>query len=141
MGLMAAALGAIGAGSAVAQDYFGRDTFGQIMTPFSSPPPMPAQGSGGQGPGGDGHGDGHGGGQGDGHDWHFHHRGYPFFVYPYFTDSIQSGTNAIQILPVNTAPFTPTTPPKAGERAPIPPYKPPSVEIAPGGIEIIRGPG
>ena len=110
-----------------------QDNMGQIMTPFSTPPPMAmGHGSGGQGSGGGHHGD---------HDGGFHHHGFPFFIYPYAGGYIDDGgTSSVQSNPVNAAPFAPPAPPAAAERAPTLPYKAPSVEIAPGGIEIVRGP-
>jgi len=64
-----------------------------------------------------------------------------YFV-PFSTGFIdEDGTDLVQINPVNPAPFAPPAPPTANDRAPLAPYKPPSVEIAPGDIENVRGPG
>jgi hypothetical protein len=72
---------------------------------------------------------------------YFHSGSRPYFV-PFSTGAIDDdGTDAVQFNPVNTAPFAPPAPPTANDRVPAAPYKPPSVEIAPGGIEIVRGPG
>jgi hypothetical protein len=73
---------------------------------------------------------------------HFRHR--PFFPFVFFPSGVFFGNNSaadVQPEPVNPQPFVPTTPPAFGrqESDPTKPYKPPSVEIAPGGIEIIRG--
>jgi len=80
------------------------------------------------------------GGSGSGHGGHHHpHRPFIPFVYnPYFFGD--SATAAVQPEPVNPEPFAPTTPPAFGQQESTKPYKPPSVEIAPGGIEIVRGP-
>jgi hypothetical protein len=91
-------------------------------------------------PGG-GNGGGMGGGNG-GNGWH--HRPppyYPGFVYPYSTFYPDMATQYVQPQPVNPEPFKPTTPPAFGRQESTKPYTPPSVEIAPGGIEIVRGPG
>jgi hypothetical protein len=124
------------AGPALAQN-----AMGQTLTPFStssnpdggfSHPSSGGMGSGGMGSGGSGSGGHHGG----------HNHGFPFVVFPFWSNSIDDGgTGSVQSNPVNTAPFAPPPPPTAAERAPTAPYKPPSVEIAPGGIEIVRGPG
>ena len=115
----------------------GQNAMGQILTPFSANTPSPTsigQGSGGQGLGG--------GWQHGGHDGQFHRHAFPIFVYPFSTGFVDDGgTGSVQFHPVNTAPFAPPAPPTANDRAPTLPYKPPSVEIAPGGIEIVRGPG
>ena len=107
-----------------------QNAMGQIMTPFSTPPPPMA---------------GQGGGQHDGHDGDHHGHGhrpvFPFFVFPGAGFIDDGGTAAVQPQPLNTAPFAPPAAPTANDRAPAAPYKPPSVEIAPGGIEIVRGPG
>ena len=128
VGLLAMALVA---GPAAAQD-----SFGQIMTPFStSAMPAPFATPGQRGIDGRPH-DGH-----HGHHDDFHHH-FPFFVFPFaggFVDD--GGTGSVQSNPVNTAPFAPAAPPTANDRTPTAPYRPPSVEMAPGGIEIIRGPG
>ena len=123
---------ALPAGPAAAQN-----AMGQTLTPFSTSSnpdggfTHPA--SGGPGSGGPGSGDGHHGG---------HNHGFPFVVFPFWSNSIDDGgAGSVQSNPVNTAPFAPPPPPTAAERAPTTPYKPPSVEIAPGGIEIVRGPG
>lgn len=130
-GLAALALPLSTAAPAAAQN-----ATGQIMTPFStptSPAPFAGPGSGGAGTGG-GHHDGHGGAG--------HHHDFPFVVFPFWGGSFDDGgTSSVQINPVNTAPFAPPAPPAAKDRAPAQPYKAPSVEIAPGGIEIVRGPG
>ena len=86
--------------------------------------------SGGQG-GGSNHDGGHHGG----------HHDFPVFFTPFFdgfTDN--GGTDSVQISPVNPQPFAPAAPPLPGGR-PATPYKAPSVETAPGGVEIVRGPG
>jgi len=125
VGLLAMALAA---GPAAAQD-----RFGQMMTPFSTsatPQPFPTPSQRGVD-----------GGHHDGHRDGFHHR-FPFFVFPFAGGFIDDrGTDSVQLNPVNTAPFAPAAPPTANDRTPAAPYRPPSVEIAPGGIEIIRGPG
>jgi hypothetical protein len=129
-GIAAATLAALAVKPAAAQD-----NMGQILTPFSTstmPQPFAGPGSGGQDGGGH-HGD-HGG--------HFRHHGFPIFITPFpggFIDD--GGVASIQSNPVNPAPFAPSAPPTANDRAPTPPYKAPSVEVAPGGIEIVRGPG
>ncbi len=96
-----------------------------LLTPFSTntPPPMLR-------PGGGDHGDG-------GH--HHGHHEFPVFVTPFFSGFIDDQNTQVQISPVNPQPFKPAESPAPGGR-PIAPYKPPSVEIAPGGIEIVRGP-
>ena len=131
-GIAAVVMAALIAKPAAAQD-----SMGQIMTPFSTPAmaqPFTGPGSGGQGQGGGGHHGDHGG--------PFHRHGFPIFVFPFSGGFIDDGGAAsVQINPVNPAPFAPLAPPTANDRVPIPPYKPPSVEIAPGGIEIVRGPG
>jgi hypothetical protein len=72
---------------------------------------------------------------------YFHSGSRPYFV-PFSTGAIDDdGTDAVQINPVNPAPFAPPAPPTASDPAPAAPYKPPSVEITPGGVEIVRGPG
>jgi hypothetical protein len=134
-GLFALALGGavlsiLNCGSAAAQA-----NPGQAMTPPISQPLAPAHGAGGQG-----RGDSHHGGH------HFPHPypypGFPVFVYPYGVGLMDGrGVDEVQFQPVNPAPFVPSAPPAPGARAPSAPYKPPSVEVAPGGIEIVRGPG
>ena len=90
-------------------------------------PPSPG-GGGGQGSGGNG---GHHGG----------HHDFPVFLTPYFEGFNDGGANDFaHAVPVNPQPFTPAAPPPPGSR-PVTPYKSPSVEVAPGGIEIVRGPG
>ncbi len=86
-------------------------------------------------PGGNGGGD-HGGGD---HGHHGHHE-FPVFVTPFFGGFVDDNNMEVQAQPVNPQPFAPAEPPAPGSR-PVVPYKPPSVEIAPGGIEIVRGPG
>jgi hypothetical protein len=117
-----------GALPAMAQNSMG------LLTPFSTntaplptlKPPMPG--------GGD-----HDGGRHDG--GHHGHHDFPVFVTPFFNGFIDGGdSQSVQIGPVNPEPFTPAPPAAPGER-PDTPYKPPSVEIAPGGVEIVRGPG
>jgi hypothetical protein len=108
-----------------------------LLTPFSTnsappmlKPPMPGGGDGG------GH---HDGGYGDG--GHRGHHDFPVLLNPFFDGFIDNGDGgSVQTGPVNPQPFVPATPPAPGDR-PDQPYKPPSVEIAPGGIEIVRGPG
>ncbi len=94
-------------------------------------------------PAGGGHGGGHGGGTGHGNGGWGHHRPYypPFVYWPYSTFYPGMATDNVQPQPVNPEPFKPTTPPAFGRQDSTKPYAPPSVEIAPGGIEIIRGPG
>jgi hypothetical protein len=71
---------------------------------------------------------------------YFHSGSRAYFV-PFSTGAIDDdGTDSVQINPVNPAPFAPAAPPTANDGPPAGPYKPPSVEVAPGGIEIIRGP-
>jgi hypothetical protein len=120
------------AGPAAAQN-----AMGQTLTPFSTSANPDGgfshSGSGGADSGGPGSGGGHHGG---------HNHGFPFVVFPFWSSSVDDGgTGSVQSNPVNTAPFAPPPPPTAAERAPTAPYKAPSVEIAPGGIEIVRGPG
>jgi len=100
-----------------------------LLTPFSTntPPPMLRPGGGNNG-GGD-HGDGN----------HHGHHEFPVFVAPFFSGFSDDQNMQVQITPVNPEPFKPAESPAPGSR-PVPPYKPPSVEIAPGGIEIVRGP-
>ena len=72
----------------------------------------------------------------------YFHSGYRAVFIPFSTGAIDNdGTNWVQFNPVNTSPFAPPAPPTANDRAPAAPYKPPSVEIAPGGVEIVRGQG
>lgn len=117
-----------------------QNTMGQL-TPFStaaSPAPFMGPITGTTGSGGSGSGGGHHDGGGD----QFHHHGFPFVAFPFWGGSLDDGgTGSVQINPVNTAPFAPPAPPTANDRVPAAPYKPPSVEIAPGGVEIVRGPG
>ena len=64
---------------------------------------------------------------------------YGYFA-PFWTGAIDDEGGSPQSDPENAAP--PTQPsPTADTPIPAAPYTPPSVEIAPGGIEIIRGPG
>jgi len=111
-----------------------------MLTPFSTPqaPVFSATGGSGGGNRGGGH---HGGG--DGGDFHHHHgENFPAAVFPWWIGPVDVlETPDIQSLPVNTAPFAPPSPPGPASSGSPKPYKPPSVEIAPGGIEIIRGPG
>ena len=113
-----------------------------MPAPSGTPPVLmpPASGGNGGGSGGGNHG---GMGSGNGGGWG-HHRPrpiYPPFVYwPYSTFYPGMATDNVQPQPVNPEPFKPTTPPTFGQEKPAKPYAPPSVEIAPGGIEIIRGP-
>ena len=107
-----------------------QNAMGQIMTPFSTNTPSPPA---------IGH---NGGGHDGGHRGPFHRPGFPFFFYPYGGGYIDDGgTASVYPQPVNPEPFAPPAPPTANDRAPAAPYKPPSVEIAPGGVEIVRGPG
>ncbi len=110
-----------------------------MFTPLPpSTPPVLIPGGGNNG----GNGGGMGGG---GHGGWGHHQPvpyYPPFIYwPYGTFSGGMVTQDVQAQPVNPEPFKPTTPPAFGRQESTKPYAPPSVEIAPGGIEIIRGPG
>jgi hypothetical protein len=109
-----------------------------LLTPFSTnaaPTFGGSQGGGSQGGGGQGWG-GNGGNHGGGH-----HHDFPVFFTPFFDGfNDDGGTEQVQIAPVNPQPFAPAAPPLPGGR-PETPYKAPSVEIAPGGVEIIRGPG
>ncbi len=115
-----------------------QNAMGQIMTPFSTNTPSPPMAGQDGGQGGGGHDDG----QDGGHRGPFHRPVFPFFVYPYAAGFIDDGgTASVRPQPVNTAPFAPPAPPAANDQALAGPYKPPSVEIAPGGIEIVRGPG
>jgi len=108
-----------------------QNAMGQIMTPFSTNTLPPA--FTGTGPGDGHHGD---------HDGHFRHNVFPVYVFPYSPQFMDDGgTGSVQFNPVNPGPFAPAAPPTASDRTPAAPYKPPSVEIAPGGIEIVRGPG
>ena len=110
-----------------------------LLTPFSTntaplpmlKPPSPGGGSQGGGQTGGGNYGGHHGG----------HHDFPVFFTPYFGGFMDDGgTDQVQIGPVNPQPFAPEPPPLPGGR-PQTPYKAPSVEIAPGGVEIVRGPG
>ena len=96
-----------------------------LLTPFSTttPPPMLKPGGGDHGSGG-----------------HHGHHEFPVFVTPFFGGFVDDNNMQVQITPVNPQPFTPAESPPPGQR-PVAPYKPPSVEVAPGGIEIVRGPG
>lgn len=85
------------------------------------------------GNGGGDHGGDHGGG-------HRGHHEFPVFVTPFFGGFVDDSNMQVQIAPVNPQPFAPAESPPPGSR-PVAPYKPPSVEIAPGGVEIVRGPG
>jgi hypothetical protein len=109
-----------------------------LLTPFSTnaaPSFGGSQGGGAQGGGGQG-----GGGNGGNHSGG-HHHDFPFFFTPFFDGFTNNGgTEQVQIGPVNPQPFAPAPPPLPGGR-PETPYKAPSVEIAPGGVEIVRGPG
>lgn len=107
-----------------------------LLTPFSAPPPMLRPG--GNNGGGNGSGGNNGGGNnGGGH--HGHHE-FPVFVTPFFGGFVDDNNMEVQAQPVNPQPFAPAESPTPGSR-PVAPYKPPSVEIAPGGVEIVRGPG
>jgi hypothetical protein len=111
-----------------------------LLTPFSTnsaPLPMlkpPAGGGGGIQGGGQGWGGNNGGHHGG-------HRDFPVFFTPFFDGFNDGGANDFaHASPVNPQPFTPEPPPLPGSR-PVTPYKAPSVEVAPGGVEIVRGPG
>ena len=110
-----------------------------LLTPFSTnTAPMlkpPSPGGGGQGGGGQGGGGNHDGGH------HGGHHDFPVFFTPFLDGFGDDGsTEQVQIGPVNPQPFAPQPPPLPGERT-VTPYKAPSVEVSPGGIEIVRGPG
>ena len=71
---------------------------------------------------------------------HHHASSHGYFA-PYWAGATdEDGADALQNNPANTA-FPTQSSPTADTRTPATPYKPPSVDIAPGGIEIIRGPG
>ena len=110
---------------AAAQNSTGQFTAPPINTPTL---PMLKPGNGGGDHGGD-----HGGG-------HRGHHEFPVFVTPFFGGFVDDSNMQVQIAPVNPQPFAPAESPPPGSR-PVAPYKPPSVEIAPGGVEIVRGPG
>ena len=116
----------------------------QSAMPFppSTPPVLmpPAGGSNAGGNGGGNHG-GMGGGNGGGWGHHRPRPYYPPFAYwPYSTFYPGMATDNVKPQPVNPEPFKPTEPPTFGRQESTKPYAPPSVEIAPGGIEIVRGP-
>ena len=114
------------AGAAVAQNSTGQFTPLPTHTPAPAmPPPMLK-------PGGDLH------NWGTGH--HHGHHEFPVFVTPFFSGFVDDNNMEVQSTPVNPQPFAPAESPPPGSR-PVVPYKPPSVEVAPGGIEIVRGPG
>ena len=127
-------------GSAAAQNSTG------LLTPFSTAaqpsafaPPMLRPGTGGNNGGGNNGGGSNGGGShGDG--GHHGHHEFPVFVTPFFGGFSDDNNMEVQAQPVNPQPFAPAESPLPGSR-PVAPYKPPSVEIAPGGVEIVRGPG
>jgi hypothetical protein len=111
---------------------------GQFTAPPHITPPVLIPGGGNIGGGNES-----GTGGGNGGDW-WHHRPppyYPSFAYPYSTFYPDMATQYVQPQPVNPEPFKPAMPPAFGRQESTKPYAPPSVEIAPGGIEIIRGPG
>jgi hypothetical protein len=71
----------------------------------------------------------------------YFHSGSRVFV-PFSTRAIDDdGIDAVQIKSVNPALFARAALPTANDRAPVAPYKPPSVEIEAGGVEIVCGPG
>jgi hypothetical protein len=120
---------------------YGAPALGQNggLTPFSTsqqPTFSPVGSSGGGHSGGGGNGGGNSGGGS-----HHHGNNVPALVFPWTMgefDDLQ--TPEIQSQPVNTAPFAPTLSGSAPGNPPAQPYKPPTVEVAPGGIEIVRGP-